>query len=58
MDLQAALGLRDREDFRRRFLLPALAQGLVEMTRPDTPRSSRQRYRLTPAGRALTGRTP
>ncbi|MFA7436846.1 Fic family protein [Castellaniella sp.] len=32
------------------YLLPALRSGLVEMTLPDTPRSSKQRYRLTALG--------
>ena len=49
--LQQALGLKDDEHFRKAYLLPALASGLVEMTLPDKPRSSKQRYRLTAAGR-------
>ena len=48
--LQEALDLKDDEHFRRAYLLPALQAGLIEMTIPDKPRSSRQRYRLTPAG--------
>jgi ATP-dependent DNA helicase RecG len=34
-------------------LNPALEAGLVEMTLPDKPRSGKQKYRLTPKGRAL-----
>ena len=49
--LQAALGLRGADHFRKVYLMPALALSLIEMTLPDTPRSSKQRYRLTPAGR-------
>jgi ATP-dependent DNA helicase RecG len=49
--LQQTLGLKDDEHFRKAYLLPALASGLVEMTLPDKPRSSKQRYRLTAAGR-------
>ena len=49
-DLQQALGLKDSEHFRKTYLLPALASGLVEMTAPDKPQSSKQRYRLTAAG--------
>ena len=49
--LQEALGLRHRIHFREAYLLPALRAGLIEMTIPDKPRSSKQRYRLTPAGR-------
>jgi len=51
--LQASLGLGDREHFRKAYLLPALKAGLVEMTVPDKPNSRSQRYRLTPAGKAL-----
>lgn len=41
--LMAAMGLKDEKHFRQ----PALAAGVIEMTNPDKPRSSRQRYRLT-----------
>ena len=50
--LQAALGLSDRKSFRERYLKPALDDGLIEMTLPDKPTSSLQRYRLTERGRA------
>src|SRR5690606_39264518 len=49
--LQQALGLQDRKSFRDRYLKPALAQGLLEMTVPDKPSSRLQRYRLTDKGR-------
>jgi ATP-dependent DNA helicase RecG len=49
--LQMASGLIHREHFRKQYLLPLLAAGLIEMTVPDTPRSSNQQYQLTPAGR-------
>lgn len=49
-DLQLVLGLTNAEHFRKAYLLPALASGLVEMTQPDAPRSSMQRYRLTAMG--------
>ncbi|WP_295405198.1 Fic family protein [uncultured Thiocystis sp.] len=48
--LQAALSLRDRKSFRARYLQPALADGLIEMTIPDKPNSRLQRYRLTDQG--------
>jgi hypothetical protein len=48
--LQTALGLKDAEHFRRAYLQPVLKAGLVEMTIPDRPRSSKQRYRLTRKG--------
>ncbi len=52
-ELQQRLGLADRKHFRKAYLLPSLDTGLVEMTIPDKPRSSAQRYRLTAAGREL-----
>ena len=48
--IQEALGLKHEDHFRHAYLLPALRAGLIEMTIPDKPRSSKQRYRLTPAG--------
>ncbi len=49
--LQEALGLQDRKSFRERYLKPALADGLIEMTIPDKPNSRLQKYRLTTKGR-------
>ena len=49
--LQQALGLKDDEHFRKAYLLRAIDAGFVQMTLPDKPRSSNQRYRLTGAGR-------
>lgn len=52
-ELQAALGLKHEDHFREAYLRPALDAGVVEMTIPDKPRSSRQKYRLTALGQAL-----
>jgi hypothetical protein len=54
--LQAALGLKDQEHFRKSYLLPALREGLIEMTLPDKPRSSKQRYRITLRGKEFLKR--
>lgn len=35
---------------RNAYLKPALAMGVIEMTLPDKPRSSKQRYRKTAIG--------
>ena len=51
--LKEALGLKDDEHFRKAYLLPALGAGLIEMTIPDKPRSSKQRYRLTDKGHQI-----
>ena len=48
--LQLALNLSDRKSFRSRYLHPALEMDLIEMTLPDKPNSSLQRYRLTALG--------
>ena len=46
-------GRSDRTKFRHQVLNPLLDAGLIEMTIPDRPRSSKQRYRLTQKGRTL-----
>jgi ATP-dependent DNA helicase RecG len=51
--LQSALELKARKNFRLLYLAPSLDAGLIEMTIPDKPRSSKQRYRLTDKGRQL-----
>lgn len=52
-ELMAALDLSDRKHFVAAYLQPALAAGLLEMTLPDKPQSSKQRYVLTEAGMQL-----
>jgi ATP-dependent DNA helicase RecG len=42
----------NRSKFREVVLSPLLKLGLLEMTVPDKPSSSKQRYRLTPEGKA------
>ena len=51
MELQAALGLKHEDHFRKAYLMPALKAGFIEMTIPDKPRSSKQKYRLTGNGK-------
>lgn len=50
-ELMGVLDLKDRVNFSRRYLEPALEAELIEMTQPDAPNSPTQRYRLTEAGR-------
>ena len=52
-ELQARVGLTDREHFRRVYLLPALDGRLIERTIPDKPQSPLQKYRLTYIGKSL-----
>jgi len=44
-ELMELLGLKHRPTFRDNYLLPALELGLFEMTVPDKPNSSKQKYR-------------
>jgi Fic family protein len=44
-ELMALLELKHRPTLRNNYLHPALEQGLIEMTLPDTPNSRNQRYR-------------
>ena len=57
-DLQSAMKLKDDEHFRKAYLIPALDAGLIEMTVPDKPKSSKQRYRLTALGKATLNKAP
>jgi len=50
-DLMAVSGRKNRTKFRDQVLKPLINTGLVEMTIPDKPRSSKQRYRITKKGR-------
>jgi ATP-dependent DNA helicase RecG len=47
----AAIGRTNRTKFRDQVLNPLLDSGLIEMTIPDKPTSSKQRYRITEKGR-------
>lgn len=47
------VGRSNRSKFREQVLAPLLTLGVVEMTIPDKPNSSKQRYRLSTAGRML-----
>ncbi|CAA9892390.1 hypothetical protein METHB2_690010 [Candidatus Methylobacter favarea] len=47
------IGIKDRKHFDDAYLQPALDAGLLTMTLPDKPNSSKQRYRLTPLGAAI-----
>lgn len=44
-ELMLRLNLKSRAAFRQNYLLPAMENGLVEMTVPDKPNSRHQRYR-------------
>jgi predicted transcriptional regulator len=48
----------NRTKFRNQVLAPLMDTGLVEMTIPHKPQSSKQQYRLTEKGRSLRGILP
>ena len=51
-ELRDLLGITHRPTFTMRYLNPALEQGLIEMSQPNSPRSPTQKYRLTAKGMA------
>lgn len=55
-EIQTKLGLSNRENFRSNYLKPALEQEFIEMTIPDKPNSSLQKYRLAILGKQLKGK--
>lgn len=48
-----ALDLKDRFYLREMFIIPALTSGLIQMTIPDKPTSSKQKYIITEKGKKL-----
>lgn len=50
-ELQKQLGLKNADHFRKAYIIPAIEADAIEMTIPDKPNSSRQRYRLTKKGK-------
>lgn len=56
-ELMAPSGRTNRTKFRDQVLAPLLEAGLVEMTIPDKPKSPKQRYRITEAGRKALARS-
>jgi ATP-dependent DNA helicase RecG len=41
---------KDRTKFRNKFIHPFLELELIQMTIPDKPKSSKQKYQITPKG--------
>jgi predicted HTH transcriptional regulator len=52
-DLMQKLNLTHREYFRAEYIQKAVEQGIIELTIPDKPKSSKQKYRLTQKGKSI-----
>lgn len=49
-EIRELMQLKDRTHLRGYYIDPAMAQGLIEYTLPDKPKSSNQKYKLTDTG--------
>jgi len=56
-EIMAALGLKNEKHFRQHYQQAGIAAGLIEMTIPHKPKSSKQKYRITARGRKLLENT-
>lgn len=56
LTLMALAGHTNRTRFRKAILQPLIDADLMELTIPDKPRSSKQRYRMTELGQELLKR--
>ena len=52
-ELMELIGRSDRTKFRNQVLKPLLKDGLLDLTVPDKPTSSLQKYRLNEKGKGL-----
>ena len=50
VELKVLVGIKHHPSFLYNYLQPALALGLIEMRKPDSPKSPKQKYRLTSKG--------
>jgi ATP-dependent DNA helicase RecG len=56
-EIMRKLGLKDEKHFRENYQQVTVKLGLIEMTIPDKPRSSKQRYRITAFGEEFLRKT-
>lgn len=52
-ELMNLLNISHREYFREKYINEALNSGLIELTIPNKPKSSKQKYRLSAKGKRL-----
>lgn len=58
LELQQAMSLKNKEYFRKHYIIPALEYGYIAMTLPDKPTSKKQKYYLTAKGQELLETQP
>ncbi len=56
MKIMDTLGLKDRKNFGILYLNPAIESKFIELTIPDKPQSSKQKYILTDIGKEVIKR--
>ena len=49
-ELMQAIHWKNRTKFRKKYITPLLEQGLLKMTIPEKPQSSKQKYQMTGLG--------
>ena len=54
--IKVALNEKHEETFLAQYLTPAMNDGLIEMTKPDSPNHPKQAYRLTKKGEEMKRR--
>jgi hypothetical protein len=54
--LMKKMGLSNRTKFKNKYINPLIDEGLLEMTIPDKPNSSLQKYLITELGKQLKGK--
>ena len=52
-ELKKLLALKNDEHFRKYYLKPAVENGFIGMTQPDSPKSPTQKYILTKKGKQI-----
>ena len=52
-EMREFCGQKDHTYFKNNVINPLIAEGIVSMTRPETPNSPAQKYYLTEAGKEL-----
>lgn len=50
VELMVAMNWKNRTKFRQKFITPLLEKGLLRLTIPDKPQSSKQQYQTTEVG--------